>query len=609
MKKPYLLALILLCPIQFLLGQNETLYPWTDTQGRTLQASFISFDAAAQIVTIKLTNGVIYPAPLSSLSNPSQALAKQLGAPPPPPAPPPAAASPFDAILAEVTQEMVGPEALDIEHEWKSADGRALQAKFVSLEGDQLTLIMKTKQFTIGLNNFAAESQTLAKMLQSVAAKHRPAGLDPTPLPAKVTASAPSSPPPAPVPTAPVATPKPVAPPPAVPAKPVAALPLPKVTEADLEKSHTWKNSSGNPLEASFVAADEKAITLKLPRRLSPYILPWNKLSPESVALGKALQKLKKSLVPSILPGNERTLARYGSGKWKNYNTIIESVAFEGGISAIRSYDKEYPRHLMFPLDLWFVKDGVRMEETKMTMTMQPFAMAKRFDEKGKPIMRDGKQEWSFHRRWLKSVSSPEVSNDRRKTSIEGVLDNGSKFEFNYELSQSGVSVWGEVKDSPKEDFPTHMRMFIWSTSLASTAEAAQMTAPQIKETAGDGMFYLDLVKGRKLKFPFSDQFVTIKKKLRDESKGEDISIVKTVEYKGSPFGDHRAKLEHKAKKNILRWDEGYGAKFALQGIRMELIPMESEEAKRDKENQKKYKGIGEIGYSDRVQVKIYRGD
>ena len=108
----------------------------------------------------------------------------------------------------------------------------------------------------------------------------------------------------------------------------------------------------------------------------------------------------------------------------------------------------------MFPLDVWFVKDGQRMEETKMTLTFQPHAYSARFDEDGKPIMRNGKQEWWFHRRWLKSVSSPEVSTDRRKTKIEGTLSNGSEFEFNYELSQTGVSIWGEVKDSRKEDYP-----------------------------------------------------------------------------------------------------------------------------------------------------------
>ena len=587
MKQPYITALFILLPFVSSWGQDETLHPWTDTQGRTLSASFISSDG--KTVTIKW-NGKVFPLPISSLAPQSQELARKLSAPPKT-EPSSAPASPFDEILNSVPQDLLGPEALDVEHDWSSSDGRALKAKFISLNGDQLSLSMNAgaKQFTLGLNHFSSESQALAKLLKSLAAKHRPVAA-PTPVPVAV-----------PAPTTPTATAKPV-----VPAKP---LPLPKVTEEDLEKVHSWTNSAGNPLEASFVAATDKDITLKIARRSSPYVLTWDKLSPESQALGKALQKLKKSLVPSILPAKEKVLSRYSSGKWKDYNTILESVAFEAGIYAHAKYDSKNQRHLMFPLDVWFVKDGQRMEETKMTLTFQPHAYSARFDEDGKPIMRDGKQEWWFHRRWLKSVSSPEVSTDRRKTKIEGTLSNGSEFEFNYELSQTGVSIWGEVKDSRKEDYPTHFRIFVYSSSLASTTEASQMTAAQINETAGDGTFYIDLVKGKKVKFPFSEQFVTIKQRLRKESKGQDISIAKVIEYKGSPFGDHRAKIQHKAKNTQMRWDEGYGAKFALQGIRMEIDTFEAIEAKKDRENQKKYKGLSEIGYGDRVEVKVYRGD
>ena len=587
MKQPYITALFILLPFVSSWGQDETLHPWTDTQGRTLSASFISSDG--KTVTIKW-NGKVFPLPISSLAPQSQELARKLSAPPKT-EPSSAPASPFDEILNSVPQDLLGPEALDVEHDWSSSDGRALKAKFISLNGDQLSLSMNAgaKQFTLGLNHFSSESQALAKLLKSLAAKHRPVAA-PTPVPVAV-----------PAPTTPTATAKPV-----VPAKP---LPLPKVTEEDLEKVHSWTNSAGNPLEASFVAATDKDITLKIARRSSPYVLTWDKLSPESQALGKALQKLKKSLVPSILPAKEKVLSRYSSGKWKDYNTILESVAFEAGIYAHAKYDSKNQRHLMFPLDVWFVKDGQRMEETKMTLTFQPHAYSARFDEDGKPIMRDGKQEWWFHRRWLKSVSSPEVSTDRRKTKIEGTLSNGSEFEFNYELSQTGVSIWGEVKDSRKEDYPTHFRIFVYSSSLASTTEASQMTAAQINETAGDGTFYIDLVKGKKVKFPFSEQFVTIKQRLRKESKGQDISIAKVIEYKGSPFGDHRAKIQHKAKNTQMRWDEGYGAKFALQGIRMEIDTFEAIEAKKDRENQKKFKGLSEIGYGDRVEVKVYRGD
>ena len=163
MNKPYLLALILILPFATSMGQEETLHPWTDTQGRTLQASFISLDQTAQTVTIKW-NGQVFPLPLNTLDTQSQALAKQLGAP----KAPPATSSPFDEILAAVPEDLLGPEALDVEHDWQSADGRALKAKFVSLKGDQLTLSMNggAKVFTMGLDRFALESQALAKGAQ-----------------------------------------------------------------------------------------------------------------------------------------------------------------------------------------------------------------------------------------------------------------------------------------------------------------------------------------------------------------------------------------------------------------------------------------------------------
>ena len=71
---------LILLPYLFLLGlllqaQTETLYPWTDTQGRTLQASFISLDSGK--VTINW-NGQIVPIPLTNLSPETQALAKKL---------------------------------------------------------------------------------------------------------------------------------------------------------------------------------------------------------------------------------------------------------------------------------------------------------------------------------------------------------------------------------------------------------------------------------------------------------------------------------------------------------------------------------------------------
>ena len=104
-------------------------------------------------------------------------------------------------------------------------------------------------------------------------------------------------------------------------------------------------------------------------------MLTWDKLSPESQALGKGIAKVKKISCSKYFTRKRKYFgSRYSSGKWKDYNTILESVAFEAGIYAHAKYDSKNQRHLMFPLDVWFVKDGQRMEETKMTLTFQPHA-------------------------------------------------------------------------------------------------------------------------------------------------------------------------------------------------------------------------------------------
>ena len=69
--------LALLFSVFSLQSQSDDLHPWTDSQGRTLQASFVSLDGDK--VKIKW-NGQVVPIPLASLSPESQNLAKQLAA-------------------------------------------------------------------------------------------------------------------------------------------------------------------------------------------------------------------------------------------------------------------------------------------------------------------------------------------------------------------------------------------------------------------------------------------------------------------------------------------------------------------------------------------------
>ena len=73
MKANPLIILTLLIAVSFSNLQGM-LHPWTDLQGRTLQASFIKSDG----VTLTINwNGKVVPIPLASLSAESRALQRE----------------------------------------------------------------------------------------------------------------------------------------------------------------------------------------------------------------------------------------------------------------------------------------------------------------------------------------------------------------------------------------------------------------------------------------------------------------------------------------------------------------------------------------------------
>lgn len=550
MKLPYLIALILFVPFLSIVGQDETLHPWTDTKGRTLQASFISYDAAAQTVTIKW-NGQIFPLPLNTLASQSQDLAKQLGAPPPV-APSPSSSSPFDEILDEVVAEMpmdaLGPEALDVEHDWTSADGRPLSAKFISLVGDQLTIAMNggAKEFTLPLSKFSVESQALAKVLQKVAQKHRPAP-----------------------------------PKPAVSAKPVKVVP-PKVVEADLDKVHTWTSADGRSLEATFVSADETGVDLKMRGRSSPMSLTWAKLDSQSVALGQALQKLKKSLIPTVLGGGEKILERYGSGKWKGYNSYLESTAFEVGL-----HSNGRLAHV------WLLKeDGSRVQSSPISIEFYGYSKS------------EGRG-WS-RRRLKKLDSSPPVSMERRVTNVKGEWENGSTFEYNYEFTHTGMSFWGEAKEPKSEEYPSILRIDLRAPVIL---DAASATMDQVMEAAGDGALYVDPIEGKTLKFPFNEKWDDIKRKFEKGGKqAVSYNPIKYAEFRGSPFGEHKIKIKSAGSRTTyLNWWEGYSQVFPVQGAFIILRSSDGYEAGKSADPGS-FKNRLEIKRNERLELRVIRG-
>jgi hypothetical protein len=50
-------------------------------------------------------------------------------------------------------------------YSWKSSDGRVIEAKFVGLQADQVTLVREDKSFVVPMARLALESQALARKL------------------------------------------------------------------------------------------------------------------------------------------------------------------------------------------------------------------------------------------------------------------------------------------------------------------------------------------------------------------------------------------------------------------------------------------------------------
>ena len=228
--KPLLLTLLLI--LTSLAAQAQALHPWTDLQGRTLQASFIKSDGTT--VTINW-NGQVVPIPLSTLAPASQELAKKLA--------------------AEAAFGSVGTPAL---HPWTDLQGRTLQAKFVKADATTVTIDWQGQVIPLPLATLAPASQALAKKLS---------GSSPT---------APTSS----TPSAPVASPP----------KPKRPSPTVVTGEVALEAEHNWEATTGTVIKAKFVSIDGEDVNLLMYGGRAEQSVPLARLSKTSQELAKKLQ-------------------------------------------------------------------------------------------------------------------------------------------------------------------------------------------------------------------------------------------------------------------------------------------------------------------------------
>ena len=557
----------------------ETLYSWTDTQGRTLQASFVKLEGNQ--LTIRM-NGQDFPLDLSYFSPQSQNLARQLAAaaspsptppaptpkpaPIPTPAPAPQKVEPAKPKLPKV---LTDASALEAEHEWRSVDGRTLYAKFSSIDGTDLNILMSGGRIeqTIPLSRLSDASVEQAKKLQAIVDKQKQAR-------AKM-------------------------------ARDRKNMKIPELQPEDLKRYLDWTSSDGNKIEAAFVDTNEQAVTVLMKRSPDrPVEIPWERLSIESQAMAEGLKKLKIKLAPKAprlgpymagkkndegLLTSSATLPRYLDGKWKNYNTVLESAVYDVALNANGKH-----------VSLW-LKDESEDENTAEGTRADRRPLQIYFRAWYDPSPETKTWDWR-DRRIASFKNPPQVSSEREKTTIAGTLENGATFEYNVEISHRGLSFWGKINESRSEKYPTSLTIAFYSPNFIPNV--TNMSLKEIEPLVGTGKMYLDPLESKRQQLDMMDKWTDIMGKAR----GTDWNPIKSAEFMGTPFGSHKIKVTPASTRGMhFTWGKGYSGVYPFQGIHLSHRTEDAYNARREK-NFDDYKDRLEISKSKRLQVNISRG-
>ena len=551
-------------------------YSWTDTQGRTLQASFVKLEGT--LLTIRM-NGQDFPLDLSYFSPQSQNLARQLAAasvpapttPVPVPAPvvPQTVPEPVQPAKPKLPKILSDDSALEEEHEWRSVDGRTIYAKFSSIDGEDLNVLMSGGRIeqTIPLSRLSDASVAQAKKLQGIVNKKNQAR-------AKL-------------------------------AKERKNMKIPELQPEDLKRYLDWTSSDGNKIEAAFVDTSEQAVTVLMKRSPDrPVEIPWERLSIESQAMAAGLKKLKIKLTPKAprlgpyvagtrddegLLKSEARLPRYLDGKWKNYNTVLESAVYDVALNANGKH-----------VSLW-LKDAAEDENTAEGERADRRPLQIHFRAWYDPSPESKNWDWR-DRRIASFKNPPQVSSDRERTTVTGTLENGSTFEYNIEISHRGLSFWGKINETRSEKYPTTLTIAFYSPNFIPNV--TNMSLKEIEPLVGTGVMYLDPLESKRQKIDMMDKWTDVLGK----AKGTDWNPIKSAEFMGTPFGAHKIKVTPSSTRGMhFTWGKGYSGVFPFQGIHLSHRTEDAYNARRQK-NFDDFKDRLEISKSKRLQVNISRG-
>ena len=497
-------------------------YDWTDTSGRTIKAGFVK--ATLQSITLDV-NGNQTTLPLSMFNDASQALAEKLQA-----------LASNQNSQSEPTSSPPVPESkpkidltgkldLALDYPWSNQAGQTVQGKFIELSRESLKVSTYAgrREIDIPLTSLSSQSLNLAKKLKalSIAETKNLSAM----------------------------------------AKKRESMKVPSLQEIDLGVEHTLTNTKGQNVKAKFIGSNDKTVALLLSGRPNPIELPWNTFSDESVGVLEALRRLKAQVdarKPKFVPGKKNSLSSYSSGKYKGYHAIIEG---EGFIVAVRRSGSglEIFRNLG--------------EESSSSLGSERIAVSfgTYYRDKSDP---DPKRHRT-RSRVIKSFDTyRDPSMEPQLLELSGTYTNGGTFEYNIELKKTGVSLWSKMKDPSGEKWPSYHRINIGVRGVV--ANAINMTMPQINAAVGNGTFEFQPVGGKATKVPMNMKWTDIRKKMKINTNN-----LQSFSVYGKPYDPFKATITSASIKGMrLDMDKSYAKTFPLQGVSYDYKSLEERNRK-----------------------------
>ena len=487
---------------------------WKDTSGRTIQAKFIKSDK----LTVTLNwNGKTTVLPLSMFDQESQIMAAKLQRA--------TVSEPVSSNSNPVVKvDLKGDLDLLAEYPWANSAGKTVNGRFLDVSKDDVKLSINrgTREVSIPLASLAKESQSLAQKLKIIQVKAQKAG--------------------------------------AALAKKRKTMKVPAVTDADLEIEHEFKDVDGRTVKAQFIDADDQVVSVVIKTSSRNAIpLPWDKFDSGSIAKLEALRRKKleiSSRKPKIIPAKGNRLSYYGNGKYKDYNTVYEGDSYTIGLPYSGS-----------GLHVWINPGTDKMPDSAKANPLGLRRMSIGFNS----IFTDRTNPKRVRRRSRKITSfdsSPEPSLDREKITLTGKYENGGTFEYNMEVNRNGMQFWSRIKDPAGEEWPTSTRVSVGLHGVVPNVKDLAMSA--IKPQIGDGAFYMTPTEGKRIKLPFDKKWTEIK-----IPRGA-LSSLKGVEVMGTPYYNFKFNISPNNGKDMnFDYSKGYSGTFPFQGISLDYSSKE----------------------------------